>query len=82
MGFCRQEYWSGLPFPSPGDLPTTGIEPGSPELQADPLRSQPPEVPQVNSSGHPHYLWKEKKEPQRSSLPVYLKTTCMFYINE
>ena len=37
MGFLRQEYWSGLPFPSPGDLPDPGIEPGSPELQADSL---------------------------------------------
>ena len=35
MGFSRQEYWSGLPFPSPGDLPDPGIKPGSPELQAD-----------------------------------------------
>ena len=37
MGFSRQEYWSGLPFPSPGDLPNPGIEPGSPTLQADAL---------------------------------------------
>ena len=35
MGFSRQEYWSGLPFPSPGDLPDLGIEPGSPALQED-----------------------------------------------
>ena len=35
MGFSRQEYWSGLPFPSPGDLPNSGIEPRSPALQAD-----------------------------------------------
>ena len=35
MGLCRQEYWSGLPFPSPGDLPDPGIKPGSPALQAD-----------------------------------------------
>ena len=35
MGFSRQEYWSGLPFPSPGDLPNSGIKPGSPALQAD-----------------------------------------------
>ena len=35
MEFSRQEYWSGLPFPSPGDLPDPGIEPGSPALQAD-----------------------------------------------
>ena len=42
MGFSRQEYWSGLPFPSPGDLPDPGIEPGSPALQADALTSEPP----------------------------------------
>ena len=35
MGFSRQEHWSGLPFPSPGDLPDPGIEPDSPALQAD-----------------------------------------------
>ena len=37
MGFSRQEYWSGLPFPSPGDLPDAGIEPRSPALEADSL---------------------------------------------
>jgi len=37
MAFPRQEYWSGLPFPSPGDLPDPGIKPGSPALQADSL---------------------------------------------
>ena len=42
MEFSRQEYWSGLPFPSPGDLPNPGIEPGSPTLQADSLQSDPP----------------------------------------
>ena len=40
MGFSRQEYWSGL-FPSPGDLPNPGIEPGFPALQADTLPSEP-----------------------------------------
>ena len=43
MEFSRQECWSGLPFPSPGDLPNPGIEPGSPMLQADSLSSEPPE---------------------------------------
>ena len=42
MGFSRQEYWSGLPFPSPGDLPDPGIEPRSPASQADALPSEPP----------------------------------------
>ena len=41
LGFPRQEYWSGLPFPSPGDLPDPGIEPGSLALQADSLPSEP-----------------------------------------
>ena len=45
MGFSRQEYWSGLPFPSPGDLPDPGIEPRSPALQADALTSEPPGKP-------------------------------------
>ena len=42
MGFFRQEYWSGLPFPSPVDLPDPGIEPRPPTLQADALTSEPP----------------------------------------
>ena len=44
MGFSRQEYWSGLPFPSPGDLPHREMEPGprSPAFQADALTSEPP----------------------------------------
>ena len=41
IGFSRQEYWSGLPLPSPGDLPDRGIEPWSPALQADSLPSEP-----------------------------------------
>ena len=45
MGFYRQEYWSGLPFPSPGELPDPGIEPGSPALQAGALPSEPPGKP-------------------------------------
>ena len=42
MGFSRQEYWSGVPLPSPGDLPDPGIEPRSSTLQADTLPSEPP----------------------------------------
>ena len=42
MGFSKQEYWSALPFPSPGDLPNPGIEPGSSALEADALTSEPP----------------------------------------
>ena len=47
VGFSRQEYWSGLPFPSPGDLPNPGIEPRSPALQTDALPSEPPGNPRV-----------------------------------
>ena len=45
MGFSRQEYWSRLPFPSPGELPDPGIEPRSPSLEADALTSEPPGKP-------------------------------------
>ena len=45
MKFSRQEYWSGLPYPSPGDLPDPGIEPMFPALQADTLPSEPPGKP-------------------------------------
>ena len=45
IGFSRQEHWSRLPCPSPGDLPDPGIQPGSPVLQADSLLSEPPGKP-------------------------------------
>ena len=45
MGFSRQEYWSGWPFPPPGNLPNPGIEPRSPALQADSLLSESPGKP-------------------------------------
>ena len=47
MGFSRQEYWSRLPFPSPGNLPNSGIEPRSPAFQADVLTSEPPGKPNL-----------------------------------
>ena len=47
MEFSKQEYWSGLLFPPPGDLPNPGIEPGSPTLQADALLSEPPGKPHI-----------------------------------
>ena len=49
MECSRQEYWSGLPFPSPGNLPNPGIEPRSPALQADTLTSEPPGKPTIFS---------------------------------
>ena len=52
MGFSRQEYWSGLPFPSPEDLPNPGIEPRSPALQTDTLPSEP--------LGKPSIFWNQQ----------------------
>ena len=54
MGFSRQEYWSGLPFPSPGDLPDRGIEPGSPAFQADALTADPQEALKPTTGGEKH----------------------------
>ena len=67
MGFPMQEYWSGLPFPSLGNLPDPGIEPGSPALQADCL---PTEL-----SGKPHYCIKLEGDvtPMTKGLPIFLK---------
>ena len=53
MEFFRQEYWSGLPFSSPEDLPDPGIEPRSPALHADALPSEPPEK---LKQGHSPYM--------------------------
>ena len=56
MGFSRQEYWSGLPFPSPEDLPKPGIEPRSPTLQADTLPSEPPGKPDTYGSMYRYFI--------------------------
>ena len=61
MGFSSQEYWSGLPCPSPGDLPDPGREPWSPALQADSLLSGPPEKPRGSQ------LEVLKKHPERTA---------------
>ena len=61
MEFSRQEYWSGLPFPSPGDLPNSGIKPRSPALQADALLSEPP--------GKSNKQTNIKKEKKNTTLP-------------
>ena len=47
MGFSRQEYWSGVPFPSPGNLPNPGIKPRSLALQTGTLTSEPPGKPNI-----------------------------------
>ena len=57
MEYSRQEYWSGLPFPSPVDLPDPEIEPGSPALQADSLPSEPPGKPQEEKASMLFQAW-------------------------
>ena len=69
MGFFRKEYWSGLTFPSPGNLPDPGIEPRSPALQTDTLLSEPPG--KLDYVDH-NKLWKILKEMR---IPDHL--TCL-----
>ena len=61
MGFSRQEYWSGLPCPPPGDIPDSGIEPGSPTLQADSLP--------LSHQGSPQkFICPSKREPIKPNI--------------
>ena len=71
MGFSRQEYRSGLPFPYPGDLTDPGIEPGSPALQADALHSKPPGKNSCNSTRTK--TQSDLKNGQRTLFGVLLK---------
>ena len=71
MGFSRQEYWSGLPFPSPGDLPNPGIDPGSPTFPADALTSKPPE----NEEELKSLLMKVKEESEKVGLKLNIQKT-------
>ena len=69
MGFSRQEYWSGLPFPSPGDLPVPGVEPRSPALQADSLSTE--------LWGKPQALW-DKANESLLLVPLF-SSRCTFF---
>ena len=66
--FSRQEYWSGLVFPSPEDLPNPWIEPGSPTFQADSLPSEPPVEP-LNAEDLEFFLGRHVKLNSREPLP-------------
>ena len=81
MEFHRPEYWSGQPFPSPGDLPNTGIEPKSPTLQVDSLPTEPQGKPKNTGVGSPSLLQQIFQNPgiepgspalQADSLPAEL----------
>ena len=69
--FSRQEYWSGLPFPTPGDLPDPGIKSKTPALQADSLLSEPPPVCQKPVYTRKHSISGEDK---REVLPSCFKS--------
>ena len=87
--FSRQEYWSGVPFPSPGDLPNRGIKPGSPTLQGDTLPSEPPgtlanskSVGLAISQVDPVKSWCCSSSPRLSEteIPVSLGTSVCFLL--
>ena len=67
MGFPGQEYWSVLPFPSPGDLPNTGIEPESPALVGGFFTTEPPGRPQYVESRNAKFICDENFESLRTS---------------
>ena len=77
MEFSRQEYWSGLPFPSPGDLPNLGIEPGSPALQVEALLSEPPGKPLLSTAFYNFILRKESK----MCLKIYMYGCLCVYLH-
>ena len=75
MEFSRQEYWSGLPFPSPGDLPNPGIEPRSPTLQVDALPSEPPGKPMERLT-YSQICLTTRNIPQKLVSPPTTHTPC------
>ena len=70
IGFSRQEYWSGLPFPSPGDLPDPGIELWSPTLQGDALTFEPPgKITMYNTI---HSIISSANSDNSTSFPIWI----------
>ena len=76
MGFSRQEYRSGLPFPSPGDLPDPGIEPRSPALQADALTSEPPGKPNTEPLAKIHEPYSSTMKTKNGQSALWF--LCLF----
>ena len=84
MEFSRQEYWSGLPFPSPGHLPDPGIEPRSPPVQADTLLSEPPgkltlvqflgQEDPLEKASHSSYFWASLLAQTVKNPPIVQET--------
>ena len=75
-GVSRQEHWSGLPFPSPGDLPDPGIKPRSPTFWADALTSEPPGKPVLKNLNYIVCKMKEMILPFHSPPPTDLPSCC------
>ena len=77
MGFPRQEYWSGLPFPSPGDLPGPGIEPLSPALAGKFFTPEPPGKPLLESAfQYIQYMFAQFLLCLQQALKVSKKNPC------
>ena len=70
IGFSRQEYWSGLPCPLPGDLPNPGIKPRSPILQANSLPPEPPGKPKNTAVGSPSLLRRSSQPRNQTGSPA------------
>ena len=70
MVFSRQEYWSGLPCPLPGDLPNPGIKPRSPILQANSLPPEPPGKPKNTAVGSPSLLRRSSQPRNQTGSPA------------
>ena len=73
-GFSRQEYWSGLPFPSPGDLPDPGIGPESPTVEEGALQSEPPGKSDINMYCHTKERPEKKGKQEGAELGREEKT--------
>jgi len=76
MGFSRQEYWSGVPFPSPGDLPKPGIEPSSPAFQLDALTSEPPGKPYISLYFVKNHRIDIRSEPPNANYYCWVIMMC------
>ena len=78
MGFSRPDHWSGLPFPSPGDLPNPGIEPWSPALQADSLPTELPGNSPPWNMGELHF---EARDGYFNRVMLNVQGKSPFYVN-
>ena len=81
MRFSRQEYWSGLPFPSPGDLPNPGIEPGCPALQADALPSESPRKPNEEKPDEENQRKKNQTQKAMYYMISFQLSICPLWTN-